>query len=236
MKKRMGSVLLAAIATAALNSNLMTYAAAAEPAAGADDLTEIVVTARRVEENLQDVPISMSVFNQQQLENRNVVLASDLATYVPSLSVNTNFGSDNTSFALRGFVQDNGTAPSVGVFFADVIAPRAASNSIPGGDGAGPGSFFDLENVQILKGPQGTLFGRNTTGGDILLVPKKPTSELSGFVEGGVGNFHDGEFQAVVNIPMSDILRVRAGVVHEGREGYLHSNSGVGPKDFDDID
>jgi iron complex outermembrane receptor protein len=216
------------------------FAAEAAPAAAStantvEDLTEIVVTARRIEENLQDVPISITVFNQQQLENRNVVTAADLAQYVPSLTVDTNFGSDNTSFSLRGFGQDNGTAPAVGVFFADVIAPRAASNSIPGGDGAGPGSFFDLENVQILKGPQGTLFGRNTTGGDILLVPKKPTSELSGYIEGGGGNYDDGEFQAVGNLPINDSFRVRAGVVRETREGYLTSNSGIGPSDFNNV-
>ena len=237
MDKFKSKVLLTGLVAATLSPNFVAQAVAAETAASdtGDELTEIVVTARRTEENLQDVPISITVFNQQQLENRNVVVAQDLAQYVPSLSVNNNFGGDNTAFALRGFTQDNGTAPSVGVFFGDVIAPRSASNSIPGGDGTGPGSFFDLENVQILKGPQGTLFGRNTTGGDILLVPKKPTSELSGYVEGGVGNYHDGEVQAVVNIPISESFRVRAGVTHETREGYLHSNAPVGPKDFDDI-
>src|ERR1700743_2549772 len=134
MKKRTGSVLLTGVAAATLSPGLITPAIAAETAAtdSADELTEIVVTARRTEENLQDVPISIQVFNQQQLENRNVVTSADLAAYVPSLSVNTNFGNDNTAFALRGFTQDSGTAPSVGVFFADVIAPRAASNSIPG--------------------------------------------------------------------------------------------------------
>jgi iron complex outermembrane receptor protein len=237
MNKRNSGVLLTGLAATVLSPSFVAQAVAAETTAdNGDELTEIVVTARRTEENLQDVPISIQVFNQQQLENRNVVTSADLAQYVPSLSVNTNFGSDNTSFALRGFVQDTGTAPSVGVFFADVIAPRAAANGLPGGDGAGPGSFFDLENVQILKGPQGTLFGRNTTGGDILLVPKKPTSELSGFIEGGVGNFDDGEVQAVVNIPVSDSLRLRAGVVHETRKGYLHNIAPAGPDNFNDID
>ncbi|MFT3968302.1 MAG: Plug domain-containing protein, partial [Sphingobium sp.] len=141
-------------------------------AQAADDHETIVVTARRTEERLQDVPISITVFNQQQLSNRNVVNSQDLATYTPSLSSNTNFGSQNSSFAIRGFAQDIGTAPSVGVYFADVVAPRGASNGVPTGDGAGPGSFFDLANVQVLKGPQGTLFGRNTTGGAVLLVPQ----------------------------------------------------------------
>ena len=143
------------------------------PLPSAGDLTEIVVTAQRVEERAQDVPISMTVFNQQQLSNRNVVNMDDLAAYTPSLSANNNFGSANSTFAIRGFVQDIGTQPSVGVYFADVVAPRGASNNISVGDGAGPGTFWDLQNVQVLKGPQGTLYGRNTTGGAILIVPDR---------------------------------------------------------------
>jgi iron complex outermembrane receptor protein len=205
------------------------------PAFAEEDINEIIVTARRMEERLQDVPISITVFNQQQLEDRNIVNPQDLAAYVPSLSANTNFGSENSSFAIRGFVQDIGTAPSVGVYFGDVVAPRGASNGIPAGDGAGPGSFFDLQNVQVLKGPQGTLFGRNTTGGAVLLVPQKPTSELGGYVEGSFGDFSMKRGQAVVNIPVNDNLRVRLGVDHQSRDGYLNNTSGIGPRDFGDL-
>src|SRR5260370_2276422 len=199
------------------------------PAFAEEEINEIIVTARRVEERLQDVPISITVFNQQQLEDRNVVNPQDLAAYVPSLSANTNFGSENSSFAIRGFVQDIGTAPSVGVYFGDVVAPRGASNGIPAGDGAGPGSFFDLQNVQVLKGPQGTLFGRNTTGGAVLLVPQKPTSELGGYVEGSVGDFDLRRGQGVLNIPINDHLRVRLGIDHQGRAGYLTNHRVIGP-------
>jgi iron complex outermembrane receptor protein len=205
------------------------------PACAEEGLEEIIVTARRVEERLQDVPISITVLNQQQLENRNIVNSQDLAATVPSLSANTNFGSDNSSFAIRGFVQDIGTAPSVGVYFADVVAPRGASNGIATGDGAGPGSFFDLQNVQVLKGPQGTLFGRNTTGGAVLLVPQKPSSEFGGYVEGSFGDFSMKRGQAVVNLPVSDGLRIRLGVDHQSRDGYLNNTSGVGPRDFADV-
>ena len=97
---------------------------AAESASPGLELTEVIVTARRVEERAQDVPISMTVFDQQQLTNRNVVNAADLAAYTPSLSANSNFGVENSSFAIRGFVQDAGTPPSVGVYFADVVALR----------------------------------------------------------------------------------------------------------------
>src|SRR5262249_36629307 len=88
-------------------------------------LGEIVVTARRTEERLQDVPISISVFNQQQIQDRNVVTIADLAQYTPSLSSSPRFGPDNASFAIRGFVQEGPTSPSVAVYFADVVAPRA---------------------------------------------------------------------------------------------------------------
>lgn len=200
-----------------------------------DDTVDIVVTARRVEERLQDVPISISVFNQQQLSNRNIVTASDLATYTPSLSTNSRFGSDNSSFAIRGFVQDQGTAPSVGVYFADVVALRAASGTTVG-NGAGVGAYFDLANVQVLKGPQGTLFGRNTTGGAVLLVPQKPTGRLEGYIEGSVGNYDLRRVQAVVNVPVMDTLRVRLGVDRQTRDGYLINHSGIGPRDFSDVD
>lgn len=197
---------------------------------------EIIVSARRLDERLQDVPISITVFNQQQLNNRNITQALDLAAYTPSLSTDTFFGSNNSTFSIRGFTQQTGTSPTVGVYFGDVIAPRAASNDIPIGDGAGPGSFFDLQNVQVLKGPQGTLFGLNTTGGAILLVPQKPTGKYEGYIEVSGGDYGLTRIQAVVNIPIDDNVRFRIGVDHESREGYLTNTTGIGPNHFNDMD
>src|SRR5262249_16693242 len=157
----------------------------AEQATG---LEEIVVTARRKEEVIQDVPIAITVYNQERLNERNIISGADLGTYTPSLSVNTRFGPDQASFAIRGFTQELPTTASVGFYLADVVAPRGGG-SVTAGDGAGPGSFFDLQNVQILKGPQGTLFGRNTTGGAILLVPQKPTHTFEGYLEGSGGDY-----------------------------------------------
>ncbi|HEX7853703.1 MAG TPA: TonB-dependent receptor [Sphingobium sp.] len=209
--------------------------AAATPSWAQEAAGDIIVTARRVEERLQDVPISITVFNQQQLTNRNVVSAGDIATYTPSLSSNGRFGSENTSFAIRGFVQDNGTAPSVAVYFADVATLRAAGGTTLG-NGAGPGAFFDLANVQVLKGAQGTLFGRNTTGGAVLLVPQKPTGKFEGYVEGSIGNYDMRRIQAVVNVPVMDSLRVRVGVDRQTRDGFLNNYSPIGPRDFADVD
>jgi iron complex outermembrane receptor protein len=213
--------------------------AATEDPAGATSESnsgDIIVTARRVEERLQDVPISMTVFNQDQLLQRNVTNGADLATYTPSLQADTRFGANNATFAIRGFRQDLRTSAAVGVYFADVVAQRGGNGGVQAGDGAGPGSFFDLQNVQVLKGPQGTLFGRNTTGGAILLVPRKPTADFGGYVEGTYGNYDQTRVQAAVNVPISDNVRFRAGFDWNQRDGYLKSVSGIGPKDYNDID
>ncbi|WP_174275291.1 TonB-dependent receptor, partial [Sphingomonas bacterium] len=198
---------------------------------GSEDVGDIIVTARRVEERLQDVPISITVFNQQQIANRNIVAPEDLALYTPSLSTNGVTGRENTNYSIRGFTQEIGTSPSVAVYFADVVAPRSSA-SIPQGDGAGPGSFFDLQNVQVLKGPQGTLFGRNTTGGAVLLVPQKPTSRFEGYVEGLYGSYNWKGLQGAINAPLTDTIRARLAFDFQDRDG-LTKNVGAGP-DLDD--
>ncbi|MFT3966217.1 MAG: TonB-dependent receptor [Sphingobium sp.] len=219
----------------ACGAALIALAGAWQPAYAQDGDNDIIVTARRVEERLQDVPISITAFSQQQLANRNIVSAGDIAQYTPSLTSNSRYGPEKTSFSIRGFNQDNGTAPSVGVYFADVPALRSIGGTTTG-NGAGPGSFFDLANVQVLKGPQGTLFGRNTSGGAVLLVPQKPTGKFEGYVEGSVGNYDLRRVQAVVNIPVMDTLRVRLGVDRQTRDGFMKNRSGLGPTNFNDID
>jgi iron complex outermembrane receptor protein len=219
------------VAEPAFAQNAPAHPAAAQGA----ELEQIVVTARRVEERLQDVPISITVYNQQQLSNRNIVSTTDLATYTPSLNLNGRFGPDKASFVIRGFSQDLNTLPTVGVYFADAVAPRLNSN-ITSGNGAGVGNMFDLANVQVLKGPQGTLFGRNTTGGAILLVPQKPTDRYEGYIEGTVGNYAEKRIQAVVNVPVNDKIRIRAGIDRNVRDGYIMNQSGIGPDAFNNVD
>lgn len=198
-------------------------------------LEEIVVTAQRREENLQDVPISITVLSQAQISNANITNSADLARYTPSLSTNNRFGPENASFTIRGFTQDFHTSASVGVYFADIISPRG-QNSQTSGDGAGPGSLWDLENVQVLKGPQGTLFGRNTTGGAILIVPKKPTDEFGGYVDVSGGDFNSEHIQAVVNVPVTQDLRIRAGVDRNTRDGTLTNITRIGANKLGDVD
>jgi iron complex outermembrane receptor protein len=196
---------------------------------------DIIVTARRIEEKLSDVPISISVLSQQALTSRNVVQLADLANYTPGLAVNQRFGPERATFAIRGFSQDPGTSPSVGVYFAEVPGIRVQGGSLSGNT-LGPGVFMDLQNVQVLKGPQGTLFGRNTTGGAILLVPNRPTDKFEGWVEGQLGNYDARRVQAVINIPLADTFKVRFAVDRNKRDGYLRNRSGIGPDTFNDTD
>jgi iron complex outermembrane receptor protein len=211
-------------------------AKAADDASGqsVESIEQVVVTAQRREERLQDVPISITVFNQEQLAQHNIVNIGDLAAFTPSLSVDSSFGEDDSSFSIRGAYQELQTTPTVGVIFDDVVAPRGGVVT-RSGDGAGPGMMFDLQNVQVLKGPQGTLFGRNTTGGDVLLVPNKPTQEWEGYIEGSVGDYDMGRIQGVLNIPVNDKVALRLGVDHESRDGYMNNFSGIGPSTYDDI-
>src|SRR3546814_14098124 len=87
-----------------------------------------------------------------------------------------------------------------------------------------------------LKGPQGTLFGRNTTGGAVLLVPKRPTDTLGGYLEGSGGNFGMQRIQAVLNTPVSDSFKLRFGVDYNKRDGHLKNFTGIGADEFGDVD
>src|ERR1700733_10852651 len=236
LRRFVAAALASSVAGSAFAQNSQTANAGAEAPSQGVELTEVIVTARRVEERLQDVPISITVYNQEQLNNHNVVNAADLAAFTPSLSANSNFGQENSSYAIRGFVQDAGAPPTVASYFADVVALRGPTQGTQAGDGAGPGSFFDLQNVQVLKGPQGTLFGRNTTGGAVLFVPQKPTSTFEGYVEAEGGNFDLKGVQGVLNLPVNDRIRLRLAVDHKDRKGYENNISGIGPNNFNDVD
>lgn len=208
-------------------------APAQDPSTGSSD-GEILVTARRVEERLQDVPISITVYNQAELTKRNVALATDLGTYTPSLTVNQRYGPEKASFAIRGFNQTVDSAPTVGTYFAEVVGVRAQGGTTSG-NSVGAGAFTDLANVQVLKGPQGTLFGRNTTGGAILLTPQKPTDKLEGYVEGTYGNFDQVRVSGALNLPLADTFKVRLTAERNKRDGYMQNHAAQGAKDFNDV-
>jgi iron complex outermembrane receptor protein len=180
---------------------------------------DIIVTANRREEHQQDVPISITAFSSERLQQQGITKAQDLAASVPSLVVGANgqASRDTQTFTLRGQGATFQASPGVVVYMAEVPLPAPITLSQQGG----PGNYVDLESLQILAGPQGTLFGRNTTGGAVLLVPHKPTNELSGSVSAQYGNYNDNEFEGMLNVPVvDDKLLVRVSGAYHDRDGY----------------
>jgi iron complex outermembrane receptor protein len=220
------------LATASVQFVASEQAFAQSSSASASDVSAIIVTARRIEERLQDVPISIAVVDQERISKANISSSEDLARVVPGLSVDSRYSSEQSSFSIRGFTQQLRTSAAVGTYFGEVVAPRGSGLSLQGGDGAGPGSTFDIQNIQVLKGPQGTLFGRNTTGGAVIITPKKPTGNVEGYVEASYGNYDMKRIQAVVNAPLAPWARLRLGIDRQVKDGYLRNISGIGPADF----
>ena len=206
----------------------LAQAQAAAEAGG--NLEEIIVTAQRREEKLQSVPITAEVFNTQQLVERHIEDNTDLAKMVPALSTSLADRTDE-QFTLRGQTgygaSFSGQQVAVPIYFGEV--------PLPIGDGNGPGRFFDLQNVQVLEGPQGTLFGRNSTGGAVLFTPKRPSDEYEGYAQLQYGSYNDIGFEGAVNAPIvPDKLEVRVATKFEQRDGFTHDP--VTGQSLDDVD
>ncbi len=186
----------------------------------------IVVTARRREESLQDVPLAIAAFDAESLERSTVQAVQDITTITPGLRFGVEGGKTSASVSLRGIGQTpvGGGTPGVVQYFADIPLPSEGSN-IP---------TYDLANIQVLKGPQGTLFGRNTLGGAILINPQAPTRDFEGYVEVTYGRFDYQELEAAINFPLGDIGAFRAAGQIRRQDGRTRNLDG-GP-DFDNID
>lgn len=203
-----------AIALVAAATAVTSVAALAQENDGR--LEEVIVSARRQAESQQDVPISITALDQESLERNQIHSLADLQQFVPSASV-TGYNSRNQEwFSLRGQGETGletgggvGGGPAVVGYLAEVPVSIA-----------GPGLYFDLASVQVLNGPQGTLFGRNTTGGAILFEPRLPTRTLEGYVSATGGDYGRRELQAAINVPLSDSLSIRVAAQGGHRDGY----------------
>ena len=187
--------------------------------------SDIVVTARRRDESLSKVPIAVSVLTGESLAKQGIRSEGDLQTSVPGLLVPQTFGSNELSYSIRGQAIDpySGSPAAVLPYLNEFeIGSTSAS------------TFFDLQSVQVLKGPQGTLFGRNTTGGAVLFTTVKPGDTFTGFISGLIGNFGKHQIQFGVTLPLSPIASLRvAGNYSDGggfvrNRGYYDGVGGVG--------
>lgn len=206
--------LLSTISIASLGIGSMAQAqdSAAEETAVDEDV--IVVTATKREQTLEEVPVAVSVTSSAEIERAQVRDLNDLQTLVPSLRVSQLQSSANTNFIIRGFgngANNPGIEPSVGVFIDGVYRSRSAAQI---------GDLPNLQRVEVLRGPQSTLFGKNASAGVISIVTAAPQFEFGGSAELSYGNFDAIVAKADVTGPISDTLAFSVAGNYNKRDGY----------------
>lgn len=168
-------------------------------------IEDIVVTATRQSESVQRVPIAITAISGDTLTKSGINNVQDISRTAPGVQIFPQFRPGEAVFQIRGQIQTD-TAPtvdpSVGLYFDDVYVARAPGSLV---------NLFDVERVEVLKGPQGTLFGKNTTGGAIRIISNKPTSEFEGYAKGSYESFERYTLEGVVNVPMGETLAARVG-------------------------
>ena len=183
-------------------------------------LQEIIVTAQRVQESAQKVPVAIAVIKPEELINQNITRSEDLSRVVPAL-VATASGGPSTSFFLRGV--GNTTVNS----YSDPAISFNYDGIYIGRPNATQGFFYDLQRVEVLKGPQGTLYGRNATGGAINVLPKRPVLGVTGGeVQASYGNYDAMQGQAALNLALGDQAALRVAGAYNKRDGYLSDGTG----------
>ncbi|MEI9992531.1 MAG: TonB-dependent receptor [Rhizomicrobium sp.] len=211
--------LLSSTSVLAQAAPVSTVAPSDSTAAGG--LEQVIVTAQRHAEDLQKVPLAVSAFTSHDLADRQITNALDLVQYVPNLigHNNTALGTANT-YSMRGLNNTESISTfdvPVGTYIDDIYLSRQGANNF---------SMFDVDQIEVLRGPQGTLFGRNTTGGAINVILKKPGDQLTGFLEAGYGAYNRTQVRGSVDVPLADgdILTKVSGY-YTNADGYVHNQT-----------
>ncbi len=190
--------------------------AESQPAEEGVRLEEIVVRATRTRDtDLQTTPIAVSAFSAETITNRNITNLQDLTKFTPGLEIvpiagRGGIGSGITIRGLGTEAQDSQAA--VGTYIDDVYFPATFGNVL---------GLLDVASVEVLRGPQGTLFGRNTLAGAIQYATNRPSDEFGGYLKSTVGNFERRAMEGAVNIPLADTLKLRVAAIHNDDGGYI---------------
>jgi iron complex outermembrane receptor protein len=195
-------------------------APAEEAPDGSQSLQEVVVTSQRRAESLQRVPLAVSAFTADDLQSRQITSAVDVANFVPNLLGQNNIGAStaNTYF-MRGLGSVAQVAlldPAVSTYVDEVIIPRQNANNY---------AMFDVERVEVLRGPQGTTFGRNSTGGAISIVTRKPGLQRGGYLALGAGEHDRRLVRASVDLPVGDRLLTKFSGFYVEDDGWLDNQT-----------
>jgi len=191
----------------------------------AEPLGEVIVTARRVQENQQDIPIAVTAFSGSKLEERQVFNTTSLDQLVPNLQFANNAplaGNNSSSQVfIRGIGQTDPTStvdPGVGLYVDDVYIGNAVGAAM---------TLMDVDSIQVLRGPQGTLFGRNTIGGAVLITSKEPGDDFGGEIKAGGGSDTLIEAFAAIDTPFSETLKARFSAGSRTQDGYVTRPDGT---------
>lgn len=214
-----GAIALFLWVFAASEAAAQTQTSTSQKSGDESGLQEVVVTARRYSENIQTVPIAITAITGDQLKNQSVNTVKDLQ--VPSLYIQQGFDDPQTlQLTLRGRKQNDATLavdPSVGVYTDGFYNPRSVGMA---------GALLDISRVEVLRGPQGTLYGRNTTGGAISIYTNDPTHSLSGSADLTVGNYGAWNVAGILNLPITDRIDARFVAMRSKHDGYGHDGAG----------
>ncbi|HXC60200.1 MAG TPA: TonB-dependent receptor [Steroidobacteraceae bacterium] len=179
-------------------------------------LEEIVVTAERRETQLQDTPISLVALTEEALQSKGIEDIMDLSDFTPNLSIKAGRTGGNNApvFSIRGIGGGGGATGERGVamYIDGIYVPRTSGSVL---------KVFDIDRAEILRGPQGTLFGRNSEGGAIRLFTKQPSQEFEAYIKGTYGNFDQKNITGAVNFPVTDKLAVRAQAAYLHEDGFV---------------
>ncbi|MFD1104987.1 TonB-dependent receptor [Sphingobium olei] len=218
MKRRalVASTALAACLVSVSTAQAQTAPATAPQGPQVDAGGDIIVTATRRETSLQSTPIAISAFNQDTLTKNGVKDVTDLARFVPSLQFNQQGDQSAVLLTLRGIGNDSAYTevadPEVAIYVDGIYSPRSQGASV---------LMYDMERVEVLRGPQGTLFGRNATVGALSLISAKPKlGAFEGNVEFTAGNYDRFGVRGAINIPVTDTLAFRVAFVSDRHDGY----------------
>lgn len=183
---------------------------------------DIVVTAQKREQNLQDVPIPIQVVSDKFIDDLAADNISDISKFIPGLEVSAG-SPTQPSYKIRGIQTSDfgvGTDPAVGVYVDGIYSARS---------GAAVLSFGDIERIEVLKGPQGTLFGRNSAAGAVSIITKKPVDRFEGQVQARLGNYGKKRIEGLLNVPIGDNLALRVNGLYNKRNG-LFRDAATGKK------
>lgn len=201
--------------TLALAATTPADTASSAPVAAEGDDGDIIVTAERRATDLEKTPIAISVFTGQTLADKDIRDVRDLAGQVPNLFVpRTSISYTTQTFALRGIGENDPIQePVLAVYVDDVYIPRQIGSMV---------EFNDLERIEVLRGPQGTLYGRNSSAGALRIITRDPDQTLRESAELGYGSFNEVDVRALVSGPLSDTFAASLSYIHHSRDGVTH--------------